>query len=378
MAWCGEAHWAPRLRLCMMSKPCGVAPMHGVAVITGGLGGLGLCAAAQLVACGMAGVLLSSRSGHVQRSGQGLLAQLAALRAIATLTISDVGDVEDARYLLIRHRLSRILHAAGVLQDKLLRVMAAGDLHTSFEPKALAASRVHSIAACTPPEALGLFSSVAATLGNVGQGNYAAANSYLDALASCRRQHGSLATSLQIPAVSGAGMGASTFSESQLDVMGAISLSEFGTWLSRALTPAVASAERTQACLPSSLLANADAAQRRFEELVARGHVEPFAPRVSLGSGETQLLATSTPSQRWTHVEVSVLRAVGELTGAPSAALTAETPLMEAGVDSLAATELASRLRALTGVALSPTLVFEQPTPRAIVAHSPPARGPVW
>ena len=49
--------------------------------------------------------------------------------------------------------------------------------------------------------------------------------------------------------------------------------------------------------------------------------------------------------------------------------MTATTPLMEAGIDSLAATELSSRLRSLTGVALSPTLVFEQPTPRAVAAH---------
>ena len=63
------------------------------------------------------------------------------------------------------------------------------------------------------------------------------------------------------------------------------------------------------------------------------------------------------------------MRVVRELTGAPAASLTPETPLMEAGVDSLAATELSSRLRSLTGVALSPTIVFEQPTPRAVAAH---------
>jgi polyketide synthase 7 len=64
-----------------------------------------------------------------------------------------------------------------------------------------------------------------------------------------------------------------------------------------------------------------------------------------------------------------VLRAVRELTGDAEASVTASTPLMEAGIDSLAATELSSRLRAGTGLALSPTLVFEQPTPRAIAAH---------
>ena len=48
-----------------------------------------------------------------------------------------------------------------------------------------------------------------------------------------------------------------------------------------------------------------------------------------------------------------MLGVVRELTGAPAASLTAETPLMEAGVDSLAATELSSRLRSLAGVVLS-------------------------
>jgi acyl carrier protein len=68
-------------------------------------------------------------------------------------------------------------------------------------------------------------------------------------------------------------------------------------------------------------------------------------------------------------VEASVLRVVRELTGALAISLTIETPLMDAGIDSLAATELSSRLRLLTGVALSPTIVFEEPTPRAIAAH---------
>ena len=69
-----------------------------------------------------------------------------------------------------------------------------------------------------------------------------------------------------------------------------------------------------------------------------------------------------------------MLRVVRELSGAAAASLRAETPLMDAGVDSLAATELSSRLRSLTGVALSPTLVFEQPTPRSPPSMGSPAR----
>ena len=70
---------------------------------------------------------------------------------------------------------------------------------------------------------------------------------------------------------------------------------------------------------------------------------------------------------RASHVEAEVVRAVRSLTGDGGA--DAATPLMEAGVDSLAATELVSQLRALTGLELSPTLVFEHPTPRAIATH---------
>ena len=261
MAWRGEARCAARLRACTAGVQRDATPGCGMCTITGGLGGLGLCAAAQLLARGMAGVVLSSRSGHVQRNGQDGKTPLVVLSMAVVVTISDVGDAADALALLTRRCCSSILHAAGVLRDMLLRAMAASDLEASFVPKAIAASHIHAIGACTPPEALALFSSIASTFGNVGQANYAAANAYLDGLASCRRQHGCLATSLQIPAVSGAGMSASTFGEQQLEMIGAIRLSEFASWLSQCLTPALPSAERTQACL-TPLLVETDPARR--------------------------------------------------------------------------------------------------------------------
>ena len=92
--------------------------------------------------------------------------------------------------------------------------------------------------------------------------------------------------------------------------------------------------------------------------------------RPRTGGALAEALAPISPPEWRTHTESMVLRAVRELTAdASSASITAQTPLMEAGVDSLGATELASRLRSLTGVALSPTIVFEHPTSRAITAH---------
>ena len=63
-----------------------------------------------------------------------------------------------------------------------------------------------------------------------------------------------------------------------------------------------------------------------------------------------------------------MLKVVRALAGSDGV-IVASTPLMEAGIDSLAATELANQLREATGLVLSGTLVFECPTPRAIAAH---------
>ena len=132
--------------------------------------------------------------------------------------------------------------------------MASVDMDDVFSPKAVVASHVHRAAMRAPLEALALFSSVASTFGNVGQANYASANAYLDALALSNRRRGTVGSSLQIPAVRGAGMGAKTFGEEQLDAIGAISLDEFATCLGISLAPAQTAAGQAQAPLVRALL----------------------------------------------------------------------------------------------------------------------------
>ena len=79
-------------------------------------------------------------------------------------------------------------------------------------------------------------------------------------------------------------------------------------------------------------------------------------------------LGQSTLAERRVAMEAEVLSVAGELL-VDASAIDANTPLMEAGIDSLTATELSSRLHDLTGVALSPTLLFEHPTSRSIAEH---------
>ena len=252
-AWCAERRFAARLRACGAGTMQDNRLANGLYVITGGLGGLGLRAAALLVASGASCVRVASRSGRVVRDGQGGKAFFASLGALACAVACDVGDAADASTLLAGPTFVGVLHAAGVLHDMMVRSQTAQGLDAVACPKSLAASRLRAAAVSTPLEVLALFSSVASTFGNVGQANYAAANAHLDALAMCRRRCGALGSSLQIPAVSGAGMGATTFDEEQLDAMGSISLKQFAMWLSRCLAPLHAAVECTHAVLPAQL-----------------------------------------------------------------------------------------------------------------------------
>ena len=340
----------------------------GAYAVTGGLGGLGVRAAAMLVYNGASEVLLSSRSGLLARSGQ--------LRsvAVAKVVMCNSADCWDTGALITSSLLAGVLHAAGILRDRMLRAMSADELNASFAPKANGAAHAHVITSARQLlEVFGLFSSVASTFGNIGQANYAAANAYLDALALSRRVCGTVGSSLQIPAVSGTGMGAATFAEDQLEAMGAISLDVFAAHLCAILAPAHAAVESTQAPLyPVILISMAVPLLSELRHVPASSIHTTIAARRALVTGSSALvqsLAVLVPSQRQAHVERLVLRVVYELTGTVAASVTVETPLMEAGVDSLAATELVLRLRALTGVMLPPTLIFEHSTPRAVASH---------
>ena len=74
--------------------------------------------------------------------------------------------------------------------------------------------------------------------------------------------------------------------------------------------------------------------------------------------------------QRQAHLETAVVRLVSQLYGRRDGTLSADMPLLEEGLDSLAMTEVASQLRTLSGVHLASGLVFAHPTPRSIAGHA--------
>eukprot|EP00966_Prymnesium_polylepis_P166489 3848844-Prymnesium_polylepis.1 len=102
--------------------------------------------------------------------------------------------------------LQGVLHAAGIVVDRLLGRLGSPAFKDVLVGKAQAASYLHDLTSVVPVEAQVFFSSAAATFGSVGQANYASANASLDAQVLFRLGNGLTASSLQPSNVGSVGM----------------------------------------------------------------------------------------------------------------------------------------------------------------------------
>lgn len=183
----------------------------GTYLITGGLGGLGLSIARWLVGRGAKHLLLVGRtegSPAAQEAVAGL--RKTAEVVVARADVSNREQLGDVLADLNRRMpaLRGVVHAAGLLDDGILLQLDSERFDKVMAPKIDGAWNLHSLTLDAPLDFFVLFSSVASLLGSSGQGNYAAANAFLDCLAHYRRSKGLVALSVNWGPWSGVGLAA--------------------------------------------------------------------------------------------------------------------------------------------------------------------------
>ena len=172
----------------------------GTVLITGGTGTLGGLLARHLVTRhGVRHLLLTGRRGPSAPGAEALRQELAALGAEVAVVACDAADRERwprcsprPRPTAADRRRARGRRPAG----RVARGAYADQLAAVLRPKAEAARNLHELTRDNELSAFVLFSSFAGVAGGLAQANYAAANSYLDALAQHRRAQGLPAVSL--------------------------------------------------------------------------------------------------------------------------------------------------------------------------------------
>ncbi|MFJ9950944.1 type I polyketide synthase [Kitasatospora sp. NPDC091207] len=356
----------------------------GTVLVTGGTGTLGALVARQLVtAHAVRHLLLVSRRGPAAEGAAELREELTALGATVTVTACDTADRDQVAALLAavpaEHPLTAVVHTAGVLDDGVVTALTPERVDTVLRPKLDAALHLHELTRELDLAAFVLFSSAAGVLGNPGQGNYAAANACLDALAHRRRALGLPGVSLAWGYWSQASgmtrhLGAADLHRTRRLGMVGLSDAEGMALFDAAL--------RADAGTPAALVA----AKFDLPALRAAARGGPVAPllrglapagrrtaRTADGTDTAALrerLARLGTAERTEELVALVRRHAANVLGhAAPDAVRADRAFKEAGFDSLTAVELRNRLAAASGLTLSSTIVFDYPKPAALAEH---------
>ena len=367
--------FVPRLARIQPDSPFETLDPDGTVLVTGATGTLGALFARHLVTRhGARHLLLVSRRGAAAAGAAELVDELTGLGAEVRVAACDVADRAQVATLLAgvptEHPLVGVVHTAGVLDDGVLESLTPDRVDAVLKPKVDAAVNLHELTGDL--SLFVLFSSIAGTVGTAGQANYAAANTFLDALATHRRATGKVATSMAWGLWGAAGMA------EQLDAADLARLTRGGI---AALTTehgldlfdaALASGRGLVVPAKLDLAGLRAAANGGTLAPVFRGLVRTRATANASTSDGVALtlperLAALSDAEQHQLLLTLVAEHVAPVLGHTTPdTITPHRPFTDLGFDSLTGVELRNRLNAATGLRLPATLVFDYPSPSAL------------
>ena len=356
----------------------------GAYLLTGAFGGLGLEVARWLAARGAGRLILVGR----RAPGDAAMVAIRAIEAAGTsvdIELANVADLDAMQQVFTAidagpHRLRGVIHAAGIVDDGAIAQMRADRFTAVLRPKVDGAWNLHTLTAARELDFFTLFSAGAGLLGAPGQANYAAANTFLDALAWYRLAAG-------LPALS----------------------IDWGPWTDVGMAATVAAGIRTRwaamgigAIHPAKGVASLEAALRNGGPQVAvlnmdwglfaasaSGRALPAflhevtsvpagAPSRGTAASSNEeppgalaaLLAAALPADRELLLREQLRGEIGRVLAlGPTVVIRPDHGLMELGMDSLMAVDFSNRLARRLGRSMPPTMAFEHPTLGGLTTH---------
>ncbi|SMC49107.1 type I polyketide synthase [Kibdelosporangium aridum] len=346
----------------------------GTVLVVGGTNGLGALVSRHLVAKhGVRKLVLASRRGIGAPGAADLHAELSNQDVEVTVAACDITDRDAAAALIAGiPDLTAVVHSAAVLDDGVVGALTPERLSAALRPKVDGAINLHELTRDSGLTAFVLFSSVAGTVGGAGVANYAAANAFLDALARQRVADGLPAVSLAW-GVWGGGVGM-TERLSEVDLL---RLSREGQV---PMTPEqglalfdVALGADDPVLLPmvldrATLRAQPDTLPRLLRGLV-RAPRRAASAVVGDGSLADRLATLSADERDRVLLELVRGQAAAVLGHSGADAVEDRKAFRDLGFDSVTAVELRNRLNSVTGLRLPATLIFDFPSPMALVSY---------
>ncbi|MDH6122871.1 acyl transferase domain-containing protein, partial [Kitasatospora sp. GAS204A] len=350
----------------------------GTVLISGGTGALGAVLARHLVVeYGVRHLLLLSRRGLDSPGAEALGEELAGLGAEVRIVAVDAADRQVLAALLAtvpeEHPLSVVIHTAGVLEDATLTSLTPAQLEAVMRPKVDGAWNLHELTENAGLSAFIMYSSIAGVIGAPGQANYAAANTFLDALAHHRRHHALPAQSL-----------AWGLWDMRSGLAGALSEGDVARWTRSGVTPLTAEqglrlfdqalTSGDTPLVPADLNPSRAMAGSGLPPSIWRGLVRARRAAPTSGTRDggdwpadiAALPAEEQPGAVLDLVRAAAALALGHVSGDD---IDTARAFREQGFDSLTAVELRNRLNSATGLRLPSTVIFDHPNPDALARH---------